>query len=102
MAITPPTASTPAFDLTPVLRSSSSSAAVPPSTVAVPAPADTETAAPENGSATISAAAPVELAARPAALNRISAGSTFYPLLLAAGALALVGFQIVRTVGVTK
>ena len=102
MAITPPTASTPAFDLMPVLRSSSSSAAVPPSTVAVPAPADTETAAPENGSATISAAAPVELAARPTALNRISAGSTFYPLLLAAGALALVGFQIVRTVGVTK
>jgi hypothetical protein len=102
MAITPPTASTPAFDLTPVLRSSSSSAAVPPSTVAVPAPADTETAAPENGSATVSAAAPVELAARPTALNRISAGSTFYPLLLAAGALALVGFQIVRTVGVTK
>jgi hypothetical protein len=50
----------------------------------------------------MTAAAPVALAARPTSLNRISAGSTFYPLLLAAGALALVGFQIVRTVGVTK
>ena len=74
----------------------------PAGDAAVPSPADTETTAAESGSATIGAAAPVELAARPSSLNRISAGSTFYPLLLAAGALALVGFQIVRTVGVTK
>jgi hypothetical protein len=100
VAIAPPTASTPAFDLTPVLQSSSSSAVSPASDAAVPGPTDTEAA--EAGAATISAAAPVELAARPSSLNRISAGSTFYPLLLAAGALALVGFQIVRTVGVTK
>ena len=100
--IAPPTASIPAFDLTPVFQSSSSLGVPPSSDVAVPAPAGTETAAPESGSASITAAAPVQLAARPAALNRISAGSTFYPLLLAAGVLALVGFQIVRTVGVTK
>jgi hypothetical protein len=42
------------------------------------------------------------LAIRPSGLNRISAGSTFYPLLVAAGALALAGFRIIRTVGVTK
>ena len=102
VAIAPPTASTPAFDLAPVLQSSSSSAVSPASDAAVPGPADTETAAAEGGAATISAAAPLELAARPSSLNRISAGSTFYPLLLAAGALALVGLQIVRTVGVTK
>ena len=102
VTIAPPTASTPAFDLTPVLQSSSSFAVSPASDAAIPGPADTGTTAAESGSATITAAAPVELAARPSSLNRISAGSTFYPLLLAAGALALVGFQIVRTVGVTK
>lgn len=102
VAIAPPTGSTPAFDLTPVLQSSSPSAVSPASEAAVPGPANTETAAADSGSATISDSAPVELAARPAALNQISAGSTFYPLLLAAGALTLVGFQIVRTVGVTK
>jgi hypothetical protein len=91
VAIALPTASTPAFDLTPVLQSSSSSAVSPASDAAVPGSADTETAPGEGGAATISAAAPVELAARPSSLNRISAGSTFYPLLLAAGALALVG-----------
>ena len=103
VAVAPPTASTPPFDLTPVLRSSAESLGASPSVeMAVAAPAATGSGPAESGSATMAAAAPVELAARPAALNRISAGSTFYPLLLAAGALALVGFQIVRTVGVTK
>ena len=96
VAIAPPVASTPAFDLTPVLRSSSSTEGSL-STDGVPAPA----VAPEAGPTAVPEAAPVELAAGPAALTRISA-STFYPLLLAAGALALAGFQIVRTVGVTK
>lgn len=97
VAIAPPVATTPAFDLTPVLRSSSSTEGSP-STETGAAPADAQTAAPEVRS---SEAAPVQLAAGPAALNRISA-STFYPLFLAVGALALAGFQIVRTVGVTK
>jgi hypothetical protein len=103
VAIAPPTASTPAFDLTPVFQSPASSLGMSLSSDGVVgSPAGTETAPAGGGPATMTAAAPVALAARPTSLNRISAGSTFYPLLLAAGALALVGFQIVRTVGVTK
>jgi hypothetical protein len=100
-SIAPPTASTPAFDLAPVLDSSFTS---PPasSTVAVAAPPGTGTVAPAAGPTTTPQAGPVQLALRPSGLNRISAGSTFYPLLLAAGALALAGFRIIRTVGVTK
>jgi hypothetical protein len=100
-SIAPPTASTPAFDLVPVLNSSFTSQPAP-STVAVAAPPGTETAAPAASATTRPQARPVQLAIRPSGLNRISAGSTFYPLLLAAGALALAGFRIIRTVGVTK
>jgi hypothetical protein len=101
VAIAPPTASTPAFDLAPVLNSSFTSQPAS-STVAVATPPGTETAAPAASLTTTPQAGPVQLAIRPSGLNRISAGSTFYPLLLAAGALALAGFRIIRTVGVTK
>ena len=112
VAIAAPVASTPAFDLTPVLQASSSASSAPDSSTPFssgsgepPSSAASSLAAPgPAGSAgpAVVAAAPLTLAARPAALNRISAASTFYPLLLAAGALALAGFQIVRTVGVKK
>jgi hypothetical protein len=101
VSIAAPTASTPAFDLTPVLNSSGASGPMP-STVAVAAPTATETAAPGVGPTTTPPPGPVQLAIRPSGLNRISAGSTFYPLLLAAGALVLAGFRTIRTVGVTK
>jgi hypothetical protein len=108
VAIAPPMATSPAFDLTPVLQAASdpasageSSSGLSPSTPVASAAAALEPASPVGRTA-MAAAAPVRLAARPAGLNRVSAGSTFYPLLLAAGALALAGFQIVRTVGVTK
>jgi hypothetical protein len=100
VAIAPPTASTPPFDLTSVL--SSSSAPGLPASATEAAPAGADTAASETRLTTTPEAAPVQLAARPAGLNRVSAGSTFYPLLLAAGTLALAGFRIIRTVGVTK
>ena len=100
VAIASPTASTPPFDLTPVFSSSSAPGVSPSAPDAAPAGADTSS--PETGLTTTSEAAPVQLAARPSGLNRVPAASTFYPLLLAAGALALAGFRIIRTVGVTK
>jgi hypothetical protein len=102
VAIAPPTASSPAFDLAPVFDSLSA-APMLPSPAADPAPASpNEASVPEADPTTLPQAAPVQLAVRPSGLNRIPAGSTFYPLLLAAGALALVGFRTIRTVGVTK
>ena len=102
LAIAAPTASSPAFDLAPVFDSLSA-APVLRSPAADPAPASANgTSVPEADLTTLPQAAPVQLAIRPSGLNRIPAGSTFYPLLLAAGALALVGFRTIRTVGVTK
>jgi hypothetical protein len=100
VAIAPPTASNPPFDLTPALGSSSATGV--PASAPDAAPAGADTSVPETGLTTTSEAAPVQLAARPSGLNRVSAGSTFYPLLLAAGALVLAGFRIIRTVGVSK
>ena len=103
VAIAPPTASSPAFDLAPVLDSLSAAPVFPSPAAADPALASpNEASVPEAGQATLPQAAPVQLAVRPSGLNRIPAGSTFYPLLLAAGALALIGFRTIRTVGVTK
>ena len=103
VAITPPTASSPAFDLAPVFDSLSAAPALPSAAAFDPAPASpNEASVPAADRTTLPQAAPVQLAVRPSGLNRIPAGSTFYPLLLAAGALALVGFRTIRTVGVTK
>jgi hypothetical protein len=94
-----PGPSTPAFDLTPVVSAASSADPVAASPSPDPSSADGAVVAPAAPAAGEQA---IQLAHGPVPVGRVSAGSSFYPLLVLAGLVVWGGSHILRTVGVNK